>query len=91
MILEAFQYNLLFLNKLFDKIPEDYFEINEEWTPIAEDWAFMVPLSELAQKPVHIKDVLYFYQSEKSGFDKVVDFRETIIKKILINQVLKVK
>jgi hypothetical protein len=30
--------------------------------PFAEDWAFMLPMVEMARKPVHITEPLYFYE-----------------------------
>lgn len=73
---------------LFEKIPVEYFKINEEWIPLAEDWAFMVPLSEIAKHPVHIEEILYFYQPEKTDLSKF-EKREEVIGKIIKKPSLK--
>jgi glycosyltransferase involved in cell wall biosynthesis/SAM-dependent methyltransferase len=74
---------------LFDEIPLDYFKINGIWIPIAEDWSFMVPLCELATTPVHIKDILYFYQPGLSIQNRTTEYRESIIKEIINKPSLK--
>jgi len=68
---------------LFDKIPLEYFKIQDKWVPIAEDWAFMIPLTELAISPVHITEPLYFYQPRETKSIEIQRLRETIIKRIV--------
>jgi hypothetical protein len=51
-----------FKKYLFDAIPESYLRIDGEWIPSAEDWAFMIPMVELAERPVYIEKKLYFYE-----------------------------
>jgi hypothetical protein len=51
-----------FRKYLFDAIPESYFKIDGEWIPSAEDWAFMIPMAEMAEHPVYIERKLYFYE-----------------------------
>jgi 2-polyprenyl-3-methyl-5-hydroxy-6-metoxy-1,4-benzoquinol methylase len=51
-----------FKKYLFDAIPESYLRIDGEWIPSAEDWAFMIPMVEMAERPVYIEKKLYFYE-----------------------------
>jgi len=74
---------------LFDDVPVDYFKIEGKWVPIAEDWAFMIPLSELAENPIHIIEPLYFYQPNKEKSDKTRRIRETVIQQIISKPKLK--
>lgn len=68
----VWQHLRTFRKRLFDSIPVDYFKIDDEWIPHTEDWAFMLPMVDIADNPAHIKDLLYFYEpsSEKSQRNK---------------------
>ena len=68
---------------LFDKIPPEYFKVQDNWVPIAEDWAFMIPLTDIAQNPVHITELLYFYQPNELKSNKKLKLREEVIKEII--------
>ena len=43
-----------FKKRLFDAIDVEDLRIDEEWIDIATDWAFMVPIIEMASSPRHI-------------------------------------
>jgi hypothetical protein len=58
----VWQHLRTFKKYLFDTIPEDYFKINGEWIPHTEDWAFMLPIIDMANNPLHIIKKLYFYE-----------------------------
>jgi 2-polyprenyl-3-methyl-5-hydroxy-6-metoxy-1,4-benzoquinol methylase len=68
---------------LYDKVPKDYFQTEEGWVKHSEDWAFMLPIVELAKNPVHIKDKIYFYEPSEDKLDRNIQERETIIAKII--------
>lgn len=68
---------------LFDKIPPEYFKVQDNWVAIAEDWAFMIPLTDIAQNPVHITELLYFYQPNELKSNKKLKLREEVIKEII--------
>lgn len=68
---------------LYDKIPKDYFQIEGEWVKHSEDWAFMIPIVELAKNPVHIKDRIYFYEPSENKPTRKTQERETIIAKLI--------
>ncbi len=61
-----------FQKRLFDVLPEDCFLLNGKWIEEGSDWAYMLPLAELAQSPRYIADVLYFYRPHPN----TVEFRE---------------
>jgi len=68
---------------LYDQVPKDYFQIDGEWVKHSEDWAFMIPIIELAKNPVHIKDKIYFYEPSEDKPNRDILERETIIAKII--------
>jgi glycosyltransferase involved in cell wall biosynthesis/2-polyprenyl-3-methyl-5-hydroxy-6-metoxy-1,4-benzoquinol methylase len=68
---------------LYDKIPKDYFQIDAEWIKHSEDWAFMIPIVELAKNPVHLKDKIYFYEPSDDKSNRDAKEREAIISKII--------
>ena len=79
----VWQHLRTFRKYLFDAIPESYFKINNEWIPFAEDWAFMVPMVEMADHPVHITRSLYFYEPTGNKDAATRNSREKIIAKIM--------
>jgi glycosyltransferase involved in cell wall biosynthesis/ubiquinone/menaquinone biosynthesis C-methylase UbiE len=80
----VWQHMRSFRKYLFDAIPEPYLKIGDAWIPYAEDWAFMIPMVEMAHHPVFIDKKLYFY--EPTG-RKDVDIRS--MRENLIGQIMK--
>ena len=72
-----------FRKYLFDSIREEDFKINGEWVSIAEDWAFMLPIVEMATKPVHIEEIVYLHEPRTQRSDEMRSFRERIIAQIV--------
>jgi hypothetical protein len=68
---------------LYDKVPKDYFKINGEWVPHTEDWAFMIPIVELAKNPMNIKNVIYFYEPSEQKMCRTIKEREQIVAKLI--------
>ena len=57
-----------FRKRLFDAVPDEALRLEGEYVDIANDWAFMLPIVEMAAHPVHITEPLYLY--EPSGLGK---------------------
>ena len=51
-----------FRKRLFDAIDVEDLKMDGEWIELAADWAFMVPIVEMADSPSHIPEPLYLYQ-----------------------------
>ncbi|MDA8143683.1 MAG: glycosyltransferase [Thermoplasmatales archaeon] len=77
----VWQHLRTFRKYLFDSIDPEDFKIQGEWIRQADDWAYMIPMVEMAKKPEFIHDVLYFYEPspEKRARD-VKKYEETIAK-----------
>ncbi len=78
-----------FKKELFDAIPDDYLKIDGEWVQHTEDWAFMLPMVEIAHRPIHIEELLYFYEPSTSKSRRPLDDRERIIAMMLSKPPLK--
>lgn len=70
----VWQHLRTFRKRLFDAIPDEDLHINGEYVDIAVDWAFMIPIVEMAEQPVWIREPLYLY--EPSGMGKGPDREE---------------
>ena len=79
----VWQHLRTFKKRLFDVIAVDDFKIDEEWIDRATDWAFMVPIIEMASNPRFIPDRLYLYDpaAPKDGDSRRK--RDHVIKRIL--------
>lgn len=67
----VWQHLRTFRKYLFDAIDPEDFKLDGKWIDEADDWAYMLPMVELAEKPEVITDTVYFYEpsSEKSSRD----------------------
>lgn len=75
-----------FRKHLFDSIREEDLKVDGEWIPIAEDWAFMLPIVEMARSPLHVTRPLYLYEPGEPMAEKIRDFRERVIGRIVKKQ-----
>lgn len=57
-----------FRKALFDAIPDADLRVDVRYVDIAVDWAFMIPIVEMAAHPVWIREAMYLY--EPSGLGK---------------------
>ena len=57
-----------FRKRLFDAVPDEALRLDGDYVDIATDWAFMLPIVEMAAHPVHVVEPLYLY--EPSGMGK---------------------
>ncbi|MDD9811812.1 MAG: glycosyltransferase [Gammaproteobacteria bacterium] len=58
----VWQHLRTFRKYLFDAIDADDLKRNGDWIDPATDWAFMLPIIEMARRPAHIPDLLYLYE-----------------------------
>lgn len=54
-----------FRRSLFQQVPKDYFQLKGRWVDDVSDYAVMLPMAELAQKPMFIDSIYcYFHQRD---------------------------
>jgi 2-polyprenyl-3-methyl-5-hydroxy-6-metoxy-1,4-benzoquinol methylase len=68
---------------IYDSVPKGYFKVDGDWVKHSEDWAFMIPIVELANNPVEIKQRIYFYEPSENKLERAVQDREMLIAKIM--------
>ena len=72
-----------FRKRLFDAVPEEALRLDGEYVDIASDWAFMLPIVEMAAHPVHITEPLYLYEPSGTGKGAGRADREATIARIV--------
>ena len=72
-----------FRKRLFDAVPDEALRLDGEYVDIANDWAFMLPIVEMAAHPVHITEPLYLYEPSGKGKGTGRAERETTIGRIV--------
>jgi len=87
----VWQHLKTFKKYLFDSIPLPYFKHNDEtiklyknkWFETCDDFAFMVPIIEMAQQPIQLDNINYYYERDYEKRNDDRDLKEKIIAEIL--------
>ena len=79
----VWQHLRTFRKYLFDSIDVEDLRLDGEWIDIASDWAFMVPMVEMANNPRYIKEFLYVYEPAKEKRREERGRRDAVIERIL--------
>ena len=79
----AWQHLRTFRKRLFDAIDIEDLKIDGEWIDVATDWAFMVPIIEMASSPRWIADPLYLYEPAEAKTEESRSERDAVIDRIL--------
>lgn len=72
-----------FSKRLFDAIPDDALRLDGKYIEVAQDWAYMLPMVELAKQPVALAEPLYLYEPSGEGKNGQRAWREEIIGRIV--------
>ncbi len=81
--LNVWQHLRSFRKRLFDSIPDELLRLDGEYVALASDWAFMVPLVLLADRPTWIREPLYLHEPSGQGKGDDRQQREATISRIL--------
>lgn len=79
----VWQHLRTFKKYLFDAIDVEDLQLNGEWVDLANDWAFMVPMVEMARSPRHIPEPLYIYEPAEPKQQVDRQQRDSVIARIL--------
>ena len=79
----VWQHLRTFRKRLFDAIDAEDLKIDEEWINLAADWAFMVPIIEMASSPRYISEPLYLYEPAEPKTDDGRRERDAVIARVL--------
>ena len=72
-----------FRKRLFGAIPDEALRLDGDYVDLANDWAFMLPIVEMAKNPVHIPEPLYLYEPSGTGKGAGQAAREEVIGRIV--------
>lgn len=72
----VWQHARSFRKRLFDQIELEDLQVDGRYIDLATDWAFMLPIVELAKKPVWIKEPLYLHEPSEPRDEARVRRRE---------------
>ncbi|NUN13833.1 MAG: glycosyltransferase [Myxococcales bacterium] len=72
-----------FRKELFDRIPDTALQLDGKFIDVAQDWAYMLAMVELAIKPMVIQKRLYLYEPSGEGKGAQTAMREAIIGRIV--------
>ena len=79
----VWQHLRTFRKYLFDAIDVNDLKLDGEWVELAADWAYMVPITEMASSPRHIAEPLYLYEPAEKKDEQGRRKRDSIIARIL--------
>jgi len=79
----VWQHLRTFKKYLFDRIRDEDMRLDGEYVDLASDWAFMIPIVEMAENPVHIDVPLYLYEPFGVGKHQEEQMRERTIAGLL--------
>jgi hypothetical protein len=71
-----------FQKRLLDALPDEHFKLDGNWIPHCEDSATMIPLVEVAVKPVYLPTYLYFHQRTTQKTPALRAVMEELVRKI---------
>ena len=79
----VWQHLRTFRKALFDRLEEEDMMVDGEWIPHTEDWAYMVPMAEMARHPVHLVEPLYLYDPSADKSKRSIEERERLIASVM--------
>ena len=79
----VWQHLRTFRKRLFDAIDMEDLKIDGEWVDVATDWAFMVPIIEMASNPRWIADPMYLYEPAEAKTEESRSERDAVIARVL--------
>jgi hypothetical protein len=87
----VWQHIRTFKKYLFDSLDMEDLKLDNEWIPVAEDWAFMLRLVELSKNPVNIADKIYYYDPSEDKYRRSREELDEIIARIIAKQARRTK
>ena len=79
----VWQHLRTFKKYLFDAIDVEDLKLDGEWIDLANDWAFMVPMVEMANSPRQLPEPLYIYEPAEAKQKEDRLQRDAVIARIL--------
>lgn len=78
-----------FKKRLFDALPRDTLMLDGQWISNCEDYAVMIPIVELASRPLYLPEYLYFHERSTATTPELRALKDEIIRRILSKPALR--
>ena len=72
-----------FQKKLFDQVSEDAFKVDGDWIAECTDYATMIPIVELASRPIYLPEYLYYHERTTPRTAETRARKDAVIRRIL--------
>ncbi len=72
-----------FRKSLFDRIAPSDLKLQGDWIDLANDWAYMLPIVEMANNPVWLREKLYFHEPSTTRPPQERAARERVVSQIV--------
>jgi hypothetical protein len=82
----VWQHLRTFRKCLFDAIPSEMLKLDGDYIDVANDWAYMIPMVEMARHPVFLSQPLYLYEPSGEGKGEDKAKREEVISRIMAKE-----
>lgn len=79
----VWQHLRTFRKSLFDRIRPEDLKLDGDWIDLANDWAYMLPLAEMAEHPVWLRQRLYLHEPSTARPPEEKAVREAAISRIV--------
>ena len=72
-----------FRKRLFDALPADALQLDGEWIGHCTDYATMIPMVEMCERPAYIREYLYFHERSTPRTAELRAEKDALIRRIL--------
>lgn len=72
-----------FRKRLFDALPAEALQLDGEWIQQCTDYATMIPIVEMCERPVYLREYLYFHERSTPRTAELRSEKEVLIRRIL--------
>ncbi len=79
----VWQHLRTFRKSLFDRIARADLQLGGDWVDLANDWAFMLPIVEMAKDPRHIERALYLHEPSTERPEAERQQRERVVARLI--------
>jgi SAM-dependent methyltransferase len=84
----VWQHLRTFRKPLFDQLPDACLRLDGQYVEVAQDWAYMIPIVELAVRPIWIQEALYLHEPSGVGKGAGSAERDQVIGRLLAENVV---
>lgn len=72
-----------FRKRLFDALPDETLQVDGRWVEHCTDYATMVPLVEMCERPAYIREYLYFHERSTLHTPELTAEKDLLIRRLM--------